>query len=368
MRGRGQLIIENRAQPRDDGGADIPQTWESAYALMAEVVAERFAYADRCRAEDLQAFNRQIEDLSAQARRLTDLRAEDLQARQAAEKRADDLARQAVDLQARLDDQAGQILALNKSLDAVQQRADDLQEMLNDAGAQYQRDEERRAADDRKTGEAIADARGVAAAAVKGTEKLQETAAQLSRQVGELEAGAVTRAQLDEIGERMTALGQDVRKAAATAGEMVDEIVKAVDQSSGAVNQVATLTARASHLLDRVPAGFDINQAGELTRISATGEIVAIGRVVGRDGRDGVDGKDGQNGAPAPRIIAAAIEANSLRIIQSDGIEHRCEFHVPAPVAAKDQNEPDIATMQKMRGDGISYAKIGEKFERSAGC
>ncbi len=151
------------------------------------------------------------------------------------------------------------------------------------------------------------------------------------------------------------------------ASEIADEVRDAVTAAAGAVDQVARISARAGDLLNQVPAGWIIDRAGELVRISAAGETVSMGPVVGRDGVDGAPGTNGRDGAAAPQIIAAAIEGNRLRLIQSDGIEHGCEFPVPAVVAATPEVEtgPDVDDMRKMRAKGDTLAVIGKKHNIS---
>lgn len=405
----------------------VPQTWQSALAMLSESIADRFRADQDERSCEIGALHQEVDSLRSLVTQLTNRLGD-------ADKARDELAAQVTALTERVEavngvaaKVAGEVTNLQRDITAageahaalvkahdglvdvvakashqvdenladvrgVAQQAIRCGEVNGEAFANLTKDvqavqplagrvEQMSGRLDELVGDVqnlvqvrddLADVRSLAQQAVRGGEVNSEAVEALTRRVDQtdalqadhVKATAATDAacsslndRVDEISTAHGALVQNVQKVAITAGEQVDEIVKAVTATSTLRDQVDTTLRQVHATMANQAAGFLIDQAGHLVAIRNNGDQVDLGQVVGTNGRDGA--------APV-ELVAVAQEGDHVRFIMSDGKEHRSQIRLtqaPDPVTIPQEpkyNGHSVADMVTMRANGLTFEKIGQ--------
>lgn len=352
----------------------LPSTWEAAFAMMAERVADRFSALDDERSREIGALHREVDDLRALVQQLTDRLNGEVENQAGLHKVAADavssVSQQVDRLRGEVEASAGEIAADVKALVGDIKAVNEAVDAVEDGLRQVKATQADYGTDAAARDEAVKDAAAVAQQAVRGVEDVagrlttvEKAAAQLREDHDAVETTAADtdvtlaslRDQVDQLKAAGPALVQDVKATAATAGEMVDEIQATVERGTRLFADVERTMAHIHNRIQQSAAGFMIEATGDLMMTQHNGETVRIGRVVGRDAV-----------APAA-LVAAAIEGDQVRFIMSDGTEHRARMEqkpvAPDPVIIKEPakyNGHTVDDMRKMRADGLTFVKIGE--------
>lgn len=186
---------------------------------------------------------------------------------------------------------------------------------------------------------------------------------------------------------RLTTVEDVAAGAGAAAALATGEISKLHQAVAGQVDtiratgeQATDALRRVTMALDQLPTGMMLDRDGELVRVTRSGEMTALGKVIGRDGRDGRDG------AAAAEIVAVRIDDDRFIMTLSDRTEIGCgitglinKLNDPVPAApeidpttlgylSKDAKTRavQIEDMIKLRAVNWTFAKIGRKYKCSA--
>ncbi len=349
----------------------LPDTWESAFALMAERVADRFQALDDERSREIGDLHHQVDDVRATVQQILD-RLERMDQAQVARDQAQ-AAQASAASEARaeaavvMDDLRGQLGAVNKALDAVEARAGAIERVQADYGT-----------DAAARDEAVQEAAGLAQQAVRGVESVAARVHAVEARAGALEtshadhvkataavdarvsdlredvAGMLTK--VDEIAAAAPVLAQQIRDTAVTAGEMVDEIQATVLSVTALRDDAASKLRQVHATMSQQVATFMVNRDGHLVATRHDGEVVDLGAVCGRDGVSPV------------ALAAVTIDGDQVRFIMSDGTEHRAQIQTakksPSTVTIEKPATVyggfTVANMQKMRASGMSFAAIAK--------